>query len=151
MHYSAAPCEPAKTSAGCRATHQYVLTLTVHTNTSNSATIRGSRSATSTTIHYPMVVIPKDGQHQFISAVVEQVKNTTLPWAGTPAWRELDDADPRKLLSLAIAGEHHVLRVEIGQEQRAQAAEDVWGGADWSEAARQLPRRREIDRLREAS
>ncbi|XTP33444.1 DUF2742 domain-containing protein [Mycobacterium sp. TJFP1] len=88
--------------------------------------------------------------HQFLSAVVEQVKNTTLPWAGTPAWRELDDTDPRKLLSVAIAGEHHVLRVEIGQEQRAQAAEDVWGGADWSEAARQLPRRREIDKLRRA-
>ncbi|MDN4522624.1 MULTISPECIES: DUF2742 domain-containing protein [Mycolicibacterium] len=89
--------------------------------------------------------------HQFISAVVEQVKNTTLPWAGTPAWRDLDDADPRKLLSVAIAGEHHVLRVEIGQEQRAQAAEDIWGGADWSEAARTFTRRHEIDEIRRAS
>lgn len=89
--------------------------------------------------------------HQFISAVVEQVKNTTLPWAGTPAWRALDDADPRKLLSLALAGEHHVLRTEIGQEERARAAEDVWAGENWTDAARQVQRRREIDHLREAS
>ena len=62
MHYSAAPCEPAKTSAGCRATHQYVLTLMVHTNTSNSARIRRLTSATSMTNNYPVVVIPRDGQ-----------------------------------------------------------------------------------------
>ncbi|QFS89117.1 hypothetical protein FIV07_00085 [Mycobacterium sp. THAF192] len=89
--------------------------------------------------------------HQFISAVVEQVKNTTLPWAGTPAWRDLDDADPRKLLALAVAGEHHVLQIEIGQEARAQAAEDVHGGENWTEVARQVQRRREIDELRRSA
>ncbi len=89
--------------------------------------------------------------HLFIEAAVAQANCGPIPIAGTPAWAELADGDPRKLLSVAIAGEHWVLRTEIGQEQRAQAAEDVWGGADWSEAARQLPRRREIDRLREAS
>jgi hypothetical protein len=89
--------------------------------------------------------------HLFVEAAVAQANCGPIPVAGTPAWSALSDGDPRKLLSLAAAGEHWVLRVEIGQEQRAQAAEDVWGGADWSEAARQLPRRREIDRLREAS
>lgn len=89
--------------------------------------------------------------HQFISALVAQVNNDTLPWAGTPAWRALDDADPRKLLALAIAGEHHILRVQIGQERRAQAAEDVWGGENWRQVARQVQRRHEIDELREAS
>ena len=63
MHYSAAPCEPAKTSAGCRATHQYVLTLTVHTNTSNLTRIRRLTSATSMTNNYPVVVMLRDGQH----------------------------------------------------------------------------------------
>lgn len=89
--------------------------------------------------------------HLFIEAAVAQANCGPIPAAGTPAWSALADGDPRKLLSLAAAGEHHVLRMQIGQEQRAQAAEDVWAGADWSEAARQLPRRREIDRLREAS
>ncbi|MDY6999898.1 MAG: hypothetical protein SW019_25185 [Actinomycetota bacterium] len=37
MHYSAAPCEPAKTSAGCRATHQFLITLMVHTTKINPA------------------------------------------------------------------------------------------------------------------
>ena len=63
MHYSAAPCEPAKTSAGCRATHQYVFTLTVHTNTSNSAEIQRLTSAPSMTINYPVVIIQRDAQH----------------------------------------------------------------------------------------
>ncbi len=57
----------------------------------------------------------------------------------------------RKLLSLARAGEHHVLRTEIGQEIRAQAAEDVWGGEDWSQVARQVQRRREIDEIRRSA
>jgi hypothetical protein len=88
--------------------------------------------------------------HVFITELVAQA-NTTLPWAGTPAWSALPDTDPRKLLSLAVAGEHHVLRVEIGQEQRAQAAEDVHGGDDWAEVARLVQRRREIDKIRRAS
>ena len=68
MHYSAAPCEPAKTSAGCRATHQDVFTLTVHTNTSNSAASRGLTSAPSMTINYPVVITPRDGQHMVAQA-----------------------------------------------------------------------------------
>ena len=61
MHYGAAPCEPAKTPAGYRATHQYVLTLTVHTNTSNLTRIRPLTWATSMTDNYPVIVIPRDG------------------------------------------------------------------------------------------
>lgn len=89
--------------------------------------------------------------HLFIEAAVAQANCGPIPIAGTPAWAELADGDPRKLLSVAIAGEHWVLRTEIGQEQLAQAAEDVWGGADWSEAARQLPRRKHIDELRRSA
>lgn len=86
--------------------------------------------------------------HVFITEMVAQANTTMLPWAGTPAWRALDDADPRKLLALAVAGEHWILRTEIGQEERAQAAEDVWGGENWSQVARQVQRRHEIDELR---
>lgn len=87
--------------------------------------------------------------HQFITALVAQAN--TIPWAGTPAWSALDDADPRKLLALAVAGEHHVLRVEVAQQQRSQAAEDIWEGEDWTHVAQQVRRRHEIDELRRAS
>lgn len=89
--------------------------------------------------------------HRFIEAAVAQANCGPLPVAGTPAWSALADGDPRKLLSLAVAGEHHVLRTEIGQEQRAQAAEDVWAGEDWSQVAQQFQRRRVIDELRRSA
>jgi hypothetical protein len=89
--------------------------------------------------------------HLFIEAAVAQANCGPIPMAGTPAWAELADGDPRKLLSLAVAGEHHVLRQQIGQEALAQAAEDVWGGEDWAQVARQFRRRREIDEIRRAS
>lgn len=88
--------------------------------------------------------------HQFITALVAQA-NTALPWAGTPAWRALDDADPRKLLSLAVAGEHHVLRIEIGQDAIADASTQISSAEDWKAVAQQVLRRHEIDALREAS
>lgn len=86
--------------------------------------------------------------HTFVEAVLAQANCGPLPMAGTPAWAALADGDPRKLLALAAAGEHHVLRMQTAQEVRAQAAEDVWGGEDWSQVARQVQRRREIDALR---
>lgn len=89
--------------------------------------------------------------HLFLEAAVAQANCGPLPTAGTPAWAELADGDPRKLLSLAVAGEHHVLRVQIGQEQRAQAAEDVWQGENWTDLARQVQRRREIDQMRRSA
>ena len=89
--------------------------------------------------------------HQFLVAAVAQANHGPLPTAGTPAWAELADGDPRKLLALAVAGEHFVLHMQIGQEQLAQAAEDVWAGEDWSVVARQVQRRREIDEIRRAS
>ena len=89
--------------------------------------------------------------HLFIEAVVAQANCGPLPAAGTPAWGALADGDPRKLLSLAVAGEHHVLRLQLGQEARDQAAEDVRGGEDWTEVGRQVQRRREIDEMRRSA
>lgn len=89
--------------------------------------------------------------HVFIEAAVAQANAGPLPVAGTPAWSALADGDPRKLLSLAVAGEHHALRLQLGQEARDQAAEDVRGGENWTEVARQVQRRREIDELRRSA
>jgi hypothetical protein len=66
--------------------------------------------------------------HEFITALVAQANH--LPPAGTPAWCALDDTDPAKLLALAAAGEHFVLRLETAQEALAQASRDVAAAVD---------------------
>lgn len=76
--------------------------------------------------------------HEFLEAVAAQANFGPLPLAGTPAWQALAAGDPRKMLSLAFAGEHHVLRVEIGQQAMAEASRAVAGAADWSRVAREV-------------
>jgi hypothetical protein len=39
----------------------------------------------------------------------------------------MSDGDPRKLLALAVDGEHHVLRKEVAQTARAEASRAVSG------------------------
>lgn len=77
--------------------------------------------------------------HEFLAAILVQAND--LPQAGTPAWCALGDGDPRKLLALAAAGEHHVLRVEIAQEAQAEAAKIVAASADWHALARAVRQR----------
>ena len=67
--------------------------------------------------------------HLFVTRVTAHAAD--LPTAGTTAWLALSDDDPRKLLALAVAGEHHVLRVETAQEQLAEASKDVSAAIDW--------------------
>lgn len=84
--------------------------------------------------------------HQFTAALVAQANN--LPVAGTPAWCVLPDPDPRKLLALAVAGEHHVLRVETAQRAMAQASRAVSGATDWSAIGREIRQRNDFYRER---
>jgi len=77
--------------------------------------------------------------HEFIAALVAQVSD--LPMAGTPAWCRLGDGDPRKLLAVAAAGEHHVLRVEMAQEKHAEASKAIADAADWPGIAQELLQR----------
>lgn len=77
--------------------------------------------------------------HQFVAALVAQAG--TVPTAGTPAWCSLADDDPTKLLAVAVAGEHHVLRVQIGQEALAEASKAVAASTDWPATARATRRR----------
>ena len=79
--------------------------------------------------------------HEFMAALVAQVND--LPVAGTPAWCRLGDGDPRKLLAVAAAGEHHVLRVEMAQEAHSEASKAVASAADWSGVAREMRQRQE--------
>ncbi|TXI63308.1 DUF2742 domain-containing protein [Mycolicibacterium mageritense] len=76
--------------------------------------------------------------HEFLEAAVNQANYGPLPAAGTPAWCALADGDPRKLLSLAVSGEHWALRTEIAQERLAEAGRDVAGAEDWSAVSRRI-------------
>lgn len=79
--------------------------------------------------------------HEFMAALIVQAND--LPVAGTPAWCLLGDGDPRKLLAVAAAGEHHVLRVEMAQEARAEASKSVASAADWRGVAREIQQRQD--------
>lgn len=76
--------------------------------------------------------------HEFLEAAVNQANCGPLPTAGTPAWQALADGDPRKLLALAVSGEHWALRTEIAQERRAEASREVAEAADWSALAQRI-------------
>lgn len=82
--------------------------------------------------------------HRFLESVLAQANVGPLPWAGTPEWQALADGDPRKLLSLAAAGEHHVLRIETAQEARAEASRAVAGAADWPQIGNEIRSRAEF-------
>ncbi|ORB92794.1 hypothetical protein B1T49_11565 [Mycobacterium persicum] len=79
--------------------------------------------------------------HEFIEAVVRQANCGPIPAAGTPSWCELADGDPRKLLAVAIDGEHHVLRVETAQEQHANASKAIAAAVDWPQISRKIRHR----------
>jgi len=78
--------------------------------------------------------------HEFVAALLAQA-DTVPPVAGTPAWLALADNDPAKLLAVAAAGEHHILRMEIAQEAAADASKTVAAAADWPAVAREIRQR----------
>ncbi|TXI56244.1 DUF2742 domain-containing protein [Mycolicibacterium mageritense] len=78
--------------------------------------------------------------HEFLEAVVNQANYGPLPTAGTPAWQALADGDPRKLLALAVSGEHWALRTEIAQERLAEAGRDISAAANWTSIANNIRR-----------
>ncbi|MBB4853762.1 hypothetical protein HNP40_001142 [Mycobacteroides chelonae] len=72
--------------------------------------------------------------HVFLEALVAHAIH--LPAAGSPAWCALADGDPAKLLALAVAGEHHVLRVELDQHASSEASKAIAASADWGRISR---------------
>lgn len=82
--------------------------------------------------------------HEFLKAVLAQANVGPLPQAGTPEWCELSDGDPRKLLALAVDGEHHVLRIETAQEACAEASRGVSAAVDWTCIAREVRQREDF-------
>jgi len=80
--------------------------------------------------------------HEYVTECVGTL--TDWPMAGTPAWCDLDDWDPRKLAAVLDAGQHHALRVETAQEARAQASKAISAAADWRGIAQELNQIREF-------
>ncbi|UVO14249.1 DUF2742 domain-containing protein [Mycobacterium sp. SVM_VP21] len=76
--------------------------------------------------------------HTFLEAALAQANCGTLPLAGTPSWQALADDDPAKLLALADAGVHSVLRWEAAQEAQAEASKSIAAAEDWPSFARQI-------------
>jgi Protein of unknown function (DUF2742) len=80
--------------------------------------------------------------HTFLDAMLAQANVGPLPAAGTPAWCAMADGDPRKLLALAVDGEHHVLRKEVAQTAHADASRAISGAVDWRALSREIHQRR---------
>jgi hypothetical protein len=78
--------------------------------------------------------------HLFVESLVAQANCGPLPWPGTPAWCEMDDLDPRKLLAVAQFGVHFALRVETCQQAHAAASRAISAADDWSAVARGIRR-----------
>jgi hypothetical protein len=76
--------------------------------------------------------------YEFATQLLTPVHN--WPAAGTPAWQELPDNDPRKLAAVIEAGVHWSLRIDAEQEARARASRDIAASSDWPALARNLRR-----------
>ena len=60
------------------------------------------------------------------------------PAAGTPAWQQLEDDDPRKWAAVLDAGIHWALKIDTEQEARAQASQDISTAVDCRSIARRV-------------
>lgn len=78
--------------------------------------------------------------HEFVTEVLKQVNS--WPLLGTPAWCSLSNDDPRKWAAVIDGGQHHALRVELGQEARAEASRAISGSANWSAISSEIHQRR---------
>ncbi|MCH9729883.1 MAG: DUF2742 domain-containing protein [Actinomycetia bacterium] len=86
--------------------------------------------------------------HQFV--LPKLLKVGDWPMLGSPVWCDLGDRDPIKWASVLDGGQHWALRVEHCQQVECEASHDISAAEDWSQVARQVQRRREIDAMRRA-
>ena len=86
--------------------------------------------------------------HEHVAPILEQVGD--WPMAGTPAWCELEDTDPRKWAALLSAAEHWALRVETCQVAACEAAQAISaagagnGNGTWAAFAQHIKDRNEF-------
>jgi hypothetical protein len=80
--------------------------------------------------------------HRWVTPLLESARS--WPMAGSVAWCQLPDDDPRKLAAVFDAARHWALRVDACQEARAEASKAVAASTDWSKVATELRRLREF-------
>ena len=66
------------------------------------------------------------------------------PMAGTQAWFDLPDSDPRKWAAVIDGAQHHALRVEVGQLAECEASSAISAGANWAAIANRIRQQREF-------
>lgn len=66
------------------------------------------------------------------------------PMLGTPLWCALDDGDPKKIAAVVDAAQHWALRLEMGQEARAEASRAIASAADWPAISREIHQRNDF-------
>ncbi|GFG51602.1 hypothetical protein [Mycolicibacterium agri] len=73
-HYSAAPRQAGQDFSGVPRAHQFLVTLTVHTNKINPDTTPTATSAASMKNGHPAVVIHRDGQQNTLATKSSEVQ-----------------------------------------------------------------------------
>lgn len=83
--------------------------------------------------------------HKFVKPYLDAVGD--YPMAGTLAWQELPDDDPRKRAALLDGASHHALRIEHNQRSLAEASRSVSAAADWPQVAGEVRQREDFRRM----
>jgi hypothetical protein len=83
--------------------------------------------------------------HQWVAEQLADVDD--WPMAGSPAWFDLGDTDPRKVAALFDAAQHWALRIETCQQAQAEASRDTSAAANWSRIAQEIRSRSEFHAL----
>lgn len=76
--------------------------------------------------------------HLFVIPML--VEAGSWPLAGSFAWRDLDDSDPRKLAAVLDGGQRDALRNDNISAAFAQASQAISAAEDWADFARNFRR-----------
>ncbi|MEE2855405.1 MAG: DUF2742 domain-containing protein [Actinomycetota bacterium] len=80
--------------------------------------------------------------HLFVLPMLEEVGS--WPLAGSPAFQQLDDSDPRKLAAVLDGGRRDALRNDAISCALAEASHDISTAADWPGIARTIHQRHTV-------
>ena len=72
--------------------------------------------------------------HLYVEPTLEEVGS--WPLVGSLPWQHLPTDDPAKLAAIFDAARHWALRVDVCQEQLAEASKAVAASADWTTVGR---------------
>lgn len=77
--------------------------------------------------------------HTFVQRYLDSAGD--FPMCGSPAWCLLPDDSRQKWAALLDFAQHHALRAESAQEERAAASRAVAASVDWTQISREIRQR----------